>query len=89
MEGIKIMSYKRKAEDNRRLRKLHQKTANSFLSGVYFDEQKGRLVRFSASRKKALPRYLKRRSNKSVRRTHGRMHHGEYRKQYDYWWNLW
>jgi hypothetical protein len=45
------MSYKRKAADKRRLKKLHEATKQGYGAGAYYDYRKGRIVRYSDSRK--------------------------------------
>ena len=41
------MSYRRKQEENRRLNKLYNKTKNGYGAGVYYDDTKDRLIRYS------------------------------------------
>lgn len=79
------MSYKRSVQEQQRLRSLYQKTSNK-MRGCYFDERKGRYIQTYYSGKYA--RYLKRRSNKKVRRNDELLVRGGYKRCFDYWWEL-
>lgn len=84
------MSYDRQKEDKRRLIKLYQKTKSRFGSGVYFDEDKKRYIRYYIC--PSYRPYLKKVSNKKVRKFLKNEEKfypkGYYKKIYDYWWNL-
>lgn len=52
-------------------------------------ERDGRLVRiWKGSHKRSRYWFYKRAANRFVRRTGHRMTGGQYRKVYDYWWNV-
>ena len=81
------MSHKRKCEENRRLKKLYEKTRHSYGAGVWFDEMKGRYIKYSCHNKwlKTHCRRIIRRRMKNI----GMSRKGNgYRKLFDYWWEL-
>lgn len=80
------MSHRRKIGDDRRLRRTYRATRHSCISGVYYDRRKYRLIRFYQGKR---AKYLRRCSNKKVRRTKETYQRGQYRKVFDYWWRLW
>lgn len=80
------MSHKRKVGDKRRLRKTYRQTQNSWLVGVYYDEDKDRLVRVYQG---SMAKYFRRRTNKRLRKEETTLQHGKYRRIFDYWWELW
>ena len=81
--------YDRKERDKRELQKLYDKTKHSYGSGAWFDREKQRFIRYSPSDSSAYPKYLKRLSNKRVRKYIGCLPNGcSYRKLFDYWWEL-
>lgn len=79
------MSYKRKKEDTRRLRKTYESTGG-YLVGVYYSDRKQRYVRFYQGKK---AKYFRKCSNKRVRKEPETLQYGKYRRAYDYWWKLW
>ena len=81
-----MVSYRRKQEDNRRLKKTYAQTKNAYGNGVYFDENKGRYIRVYSPRS---AKFFRKQSNKRVRKSNFSMRVGEYLKQYDYWWQIW
>lgn len=83
------MSHRRKSGDLKRLKRTYSATKNGWGAGVYYDEDKKRLIRYSPSKKSSRPRYLRNQANRKVRKTLTALHHGQYRKIYDYWWELW
>lgn len=83
------MGYKQSKERNRRLKKLYESTKHSYGRGAYYDTKKKRFIRYTARRKSAYPRFLRKKANRTVRRNKSEsMNHGSYRKQFDYWWEL-
>lgn len=78
------MSHIRKAEDNRRLRRLVGKTKHSGVRGVY--EYDGRYYRYCPCSRRS--RYYRSRANRVVRRNGEPLNRGMYRKVYDLWWEL-
>ena len=80
------MSYQRKQEDKRRLKKLHDETKYNFATGAYFSERKDRLVRSYPSNTPGLTKWLRRISNKKVRRNEDNLNNSLYKRIFDYWW---
>lgn len=81
------MGYLRSKERNRRLEKLYEETKNSYGAGVWYDEKKGRYIRYSCGGRKH-KRYLKKLSSKKARRYQGDMQNSDYKRTFDYWWEL-
>lgn len=80
------MGWKQSRERERRLKKTFAKTSRSYF-GVYYDEDKDRLVRLYRQNGRA--RYCRRLSNRAVRRFRGELpRNGAYRKVYDQLWML-
>lgn len=70
----------------KKLRKLRNE-ARHYPVPVY--ERNGRLVRiWKGSHVHNRYWFYKRESNRFIRRTSVILHHGQYRKLYDYWWNV-
>lgn len=81
------MSHKRKLEDKRRIKKLYEKTKCAYGAGAWFDERKGRYIKYSCHNKwlKTHCRRMVRRRMKNI----GMAQKGNgYRKLFDYWWEL-
>lgn len=81
------MSYRRSRERNRRLKKLYEETKHSYGAGAWYDEDKNRFIKYSCGGKK-YKKYLKKLSSKKARRYKGDMQNCEYKKTFDYWWEL-
>ena len=81
--------YYRKIEDDKRKKKIYRcyKKKHWYfrVSGVYYDEEKQRFVRFW--RDKTSKQY-KRICNRRFRRTREIYNHGSYKKYTDFWWML-
>jgi hypothetical protein len=82
------MSYKAARERNRRLKKLGKKTENSYGAGAWYNEKKGRYIKYSCHRKS-----LKEQCRRTTRRRMKNMDDliargGYYKKIFDYWWEL-
>ena len=82
------MGHKRSVERNKRLKKVYSETKTFCGSGVWFDERKGRYVKISASRKSKRPKYLRNRSNRKIRHYKGALNNSDYKRLFDYWWEL-
>ncbi|MBO5015054.1 MAG: hypothetical protein J6C92_04500 [Bacteroidaceae bacterium] len=83
------MGYKQSQERKRRLVKLYEETKNTYGRGAYYDKRKKRLIRYTVRQNANLPRFYRKRANRAVRRNKAEiLNHGGYRKQYDYWWEL-
>ena len=78
------MSYQRKKEDKRRLKKLYEESRWGYGRGAWYDEDKDRIIRYSNVSEGW---YWKRFSNKQVRKTTAPIASGNaYRKIFDYWY---
>ena len=87
------MSHKRAQEDKRRLKKLCDETVNHYAHGAYYNERKGRFIRFSPSDGSDITTYYKRRANKKLRgellNDDSPAYRGaDYRRVYDYRWEI-
>lgn len=83
------MSYRRSKERNRRLKKLYEETKHSYGSGAWYDEEKGRYIRYYPSSSTGYTKYLRRISNRKIRRMKEMSLKGcQYKKAFDYWWTL-
>lgn len=83
------MSYKRCVEDRARIRKLYNDVGHHYTPCVYYDERKGRIIKtYLSSGRKGRARWLKRQSNKKIRKYKGYIRKGAYKKVFDYWWEL-
>ena len=82
------MSYRRVAEDRRRLIRLAGETESRWGCGAYFCDRKGRYIRYYRSNANGASQYHRRQSNRRVRRKGDIYQRGQYRRVYDYWWNL-
>lgn len=81
------MGYRRSQERNRRLKKLYNETKNSYGAGAWYDEEKGRYIKYSCGGRK-YKKYLKKISSKKARKYKGDMRHCDYKRTFDYWWEL-
>jgi len=79
------MSHRRKMEEKHRLKHLYHQTQSFYETGVYYDEDKKRYIRWYAPRR---AKYYRRISNKKVRHTKYLVNGNTYKKYFDYWWEL-
>jgi hypothetical protein len=82
------MGYKQARNRRRRLERLYVQTKYSCGSGAWYDEDKDRYVKFTASSTPGYAKLLRHYSNKKVRRAKDIGAHADYRKCYDYRWVL-
>ena len=83
------MSYRRSREDKNRLEKLYKETGKIWWSGAYYDKDKNRYIRiYSCDNRAGNGRYLKKRSNKKVRKSKNSFNYCQYKKLFDYWYYL-
>lgn len=86
------MSWQRSTETKRRLKNLYDKTKYKYARGVWYDEEKDRLIRFQISNKGRASRtaYVKRKCNRAIRRHKMEIGGGKghYRKMSEYWWDI-
>lgn len=82
------MGYRNSQERKRRLIKLYNETKNSYGSGAYFDDEKKRYIQYSVSNSRGRSSYLKKVSNKKVRRTRNNFSNGAYKRVFDYQYEL-
>lgn len=81
------MSYRRSRERNRRLKKLYDETKYSCYAGAWYNERKKRYIKYSAGSKE-IKKYLKKLSSRKARRYKGEMQNCDYKRTFDYWWEL-
>ena len=81
------MSYHRKQEENRRLKKIYDKTKTWYGTGVYYDEDKGRFIRYSCHDKWTKV-YCRRITRRRLKKEEGFCKGCKYKKLYDYWWEI-
>lgn len=82
------MGYKRNAETQRRLEKAYQKR---YRCPIYFDDEKGRYIRytFGKSSAKGWRHYLKKQSSRRIRRSSAvYQEKGKHHRHFDFWWEL-
>lgn len=82
------MAYKQAQKRKKRLLRTYEATKNSYGAGVWFDENSGRYIKYHACRTPGYTKYLRRMSNRKVRRAKDVGNHSDYKKLYDYWWIL-
>ena len=82
------MGYKRNAETQRRLEKAHQKR---YRCPIYFDDEKGRYIRYTFGRAsaKGSRAYIKKQSSRRIRRCADvYQEKGKHHRHFDFWWEL-
>lgn len=72
----------RKEKEKNRLRKL-----NEYTFGAVVVNGDGHIAR--CYHRSNYQRFLKRSSNKKLRRDNNVLHGGQYKKAFEYWWELW
>ena len=82
------MAYKQAQARRKKLAKTHKETKTNCCCGVWFDEDRNRYIKFTASNTPGYAKMLRRISNKKIRKTLDIGNYGMYRKSYDYWWTL-
>lgn len=82
------MAYKQAKNRRKRLVKTYEETKHSYGSGVWYDEDRGRYIKYTASNTPGYAKQLRRIGNKKVRKAAEVGTHGSYRKNYDYKWVL-
>jgi len=82
------MSHRRSTEDKRRLISLARKTDGRWGCGAFFCDRKGRYIRYYRSNANGASQHHRQQSNRRVRRRVDICQRGQYRRIYDYWWNL-
>jgi len=82
------MGYRRTQQENILKKKLYDATKKKYGKGVYYDDEKCRLIKVSLSDCSKKPKYFKRQYNKAVRRMNGKFNRGLYKKIYDYSWKI-
>ena len=81
------MSWKRSTETKRRYKKLHEKTVHSYGAGVWYDEKRGRYIRYWQPRR---AKFLKRKCNREVRQYKGSLPaKGTYRRVSEFLYEMW
>ena len=81
------MGYKRSQETKKRYKRLYDETIRHYGAGVWYDEKKGRYIRYWQPRR---AKFVKRKCNRAVRRYKETLNtKGAYRKVSEYWWDIW
>lgn len=82
------MGYRRSRNERKKLKKLYRKTKNSCRGGAWYNDDKERYIRYSASNTPGYSKYLRKLSNRKLRHSNDVLNYGLYRKIFDYWWVL-
>lgn len=82
------MSYRRKQQEKAINKRLYDETKTKYGSGAYYDNRKDRIVIYSLSSNSKMPKYLKRRNNKAVRRARGLYSNKLYKRLGEYLWEI-
>ena len=81
------MSWQRSKETKRRYKKLYENPAAHYGSGVWYNEETGRYIRYWQPRR---CKYYKNQANRAVRRYKENLpDKGSYKRVYEYWWSIW
>lgn len=82
------MAYKQAQARHKKLIKTFNETKNGYGSGVAFDEDRHFYYKYTASNTPGYAKSLRRISNKKVRRSSDIGCYSDYRRKYDYNWQL-
>lgn len=82
------MAYKQAMNRRRRLIRTYNETKNCYGSGVWYDEDKGRYIKSTASNTPGYAKLLRKYGNKKVRQSKDTFNNAEYRRVFDYKWTL-
>ena len=82
------MAYKQAEIRRKKLLKTYKATKHSYGSGVFYDEDRNFYHRCPASNTPGYTKFLKRISNKKVRKCDNLGMHNNYRRNFDYKWEL-
>lgn len=82
------MSHRRSVDEKNRLKRLSEETPHCYAGGAWYDGEKGRYIRVWISGRGGRPKYLRKRTNKKLRRCKDLLNYGKYRKVFDYWWEV-
>jgi hypothetical protein len=80
--------YKQAKERHRKLLKTYNETKHNYGSGVWFDEDRGFYRKYSASNTPGYAKSLRKIGNKKVRKALEIGNYSNYRKSFDYKWEL-
>ena len=81
------MSYRRSRNEQRKLKKVYEETKNRYGPGVWYDSAKKRYKRITFS-KSGYTKFLRRMANKKVRKRKECCNGAQYKREFDYKWNL-
>lgn len=81
------MSYRRSIEDKRRLEKLHNETRNSYFAGAWYNEKKGRYVKYTCH-DEWFKTYSRRIVRRKLKNNEDLIHGNSYKKIFDYKWTV-
>ena len=79
------MSHRRKRQEQRKLKRLYEKTRHSYGAGAVYDKDKNIYIRWYAPR---VGKYFRRISNRKIRKMKCLPNGNSYKKAFDYWWTL-
>ena len=82
------MAYKQAMNRRRKLIKTYNETKNCYGSGVWYNEEKDRYIKCTASNTPGYARLLRKYGNKKIRHSRDLHNYGTYRKVFDYKWTL-
>ena len=86
------MAYKQAQNRKKRLQKTYNEVkamkGHYTAAGVWIDEDRGFLYRYSPSNTPGYAKLLRKQGNKKVRKSKDVLKHGDYRRIYDYKWAL-
>lgn len=80
------MAYKQAQNRKKRLLKTYRQTKTNYGAGVFFDEDKGRYIRYYPSNTPGYTKTLKKISNRKVRHAKEVGSHSVYKRHYNYRW---
>ena len=81
------MSYKRKIEDQKRLKKLADDNIH-YISGAYFDEDWGCYRKYRSYHNEWSKTYARRYVRRKLKKADFGEKGNSYKKIYDYWWSI-
>ncbi len=81
------MSYNRKWEEKRRLKKLYNETKYGYGVGAFYDENKNRIIKYSCHNKWT-KEHCRRMIRRRLKNKFGNYSGCIYKKLYDYWWEI-
>ena len=84
---VKVMSYKRTQIEKHKLKKLYDETWHNYGAGAYYDDRKNRFVKYSCHNR-WLRAHCRRVTRRRLKNIDYSFSGGNYKKIYDYWWEV-